>query len=59
MAEARLKVIETRAVLPDGRVVTSYRSKPSGYTIAEYRKIDAALVRAFGSKDSYVSGIYL
>ena len=51
--------IDTRAVLPDGRVITASRSKPSGYTKAEYDEINAALVAAFGVRGSRTEGTYL
>lgn len=48
--------IETRATLPDGRVISSSYSNPLGYTKADYDRIDAALVVAFGNQGSSTTG---
>jgi hypothetical protein len=48
--------IETRAKLRDGRVITSSYSNPLGYTKADYDRIDAALVVAFGNEGSSTTG---
>lgn len=52
-------LIETRAVLPDGRVRTDRHSYPHGATYAEYRRIDEALVRSYGSEGSRTVGTFL
>lgn len=51
--------IETRAKLPDGRTITSSTSFPQGASYEVYRKIDEALVRAFGSDGSKTIGTFL
>lgn len=48
--------IETRAVLSDGRVISSSYSNPRGYSKADYDRIDAALVVAFGNHGSSTTG---
>lgn len=50
------KRIETRAVLPDGRVRQSCRSYPLGVGKDVYDRIDADLRRAFGSNGSRTVG---
>lgn len=48
--------IETRAVLPDGRVITASYSFPLGVDYREYCRIDGALRRAFGNFGSRTEG---
>jgi hypothetical protein len=48
--------IETRAVLPDGRVITAWHSFPRGVGKDVYDAIDRALVRAYGRRDSRTVG---
>ena len=55
-AKMRFKRIETRAVLPDGRTISSSRSYPNGVGYDAYRRIDQANVRAFGSRTSKTIG---
>lgn len=57
-AHRRFRRITTRAVLPDGRVVTSWRSYPLGVGKDVYDRIDAALVRAFGNENSRTTGYF-
>ena len=53
--QLKFKRIETEAMLRGQKITSSYSyAKPVG--IDEYRRIDAALVRAFGSKDSRTIG---
>lgn len=60
MTERRLlRRIETRAVGPNGKIVTSWNSYPLGVGYDEYRRIDAALVRAFGNEGSRTVGTFL
>lgn len=58
-AHRRFRRIETRAVLPDGRVRTSWRSYPLGVGKDVYDRIDAALVRAYGSVNSRTTGYFV
>lgn len=48
--------IETRAVLPDGRVITSWHSYPRGVGKDVYDRIVAAHTRAFGVQGSRIVG---
>jgi len=50
--------ISTRAVLPDGRIVTSTISYPQGIGYDVYRQIDEDLVKAFGSDGSKTIGTF-
>lgn len=50
--------IETRGILPDGRVRGSWNSYPLGTTMAEYERIDAAMVRAYGVDRSRTDAYY-
>ncbi len=50
--------IETRATLPDGRIVTSSVSYPRGVGYDVYRKKDEDLVRAFGNDGSKTIGTF-
>lgn len=51
--------IETRAIGPHGKIVTSWNSYPLGATYETYRRIDAALVRAFGTNGSKTVGTFM
>lgn len=55
----QLSRIETRAVMPNGKVVTSRRDYPLGVPYAQYRRIDEQLVTAFGSQGSRTVGTFL
>lgn len=55
----RFRRIETRAVTPAGKVVTGWYSYPLGVGYDEYTRIDAALVRAFGSDGSRTVGTFM
>lgn len=48
--------IETRGVLPDGRVITSWNTFPRGVGYDVYRQMERALVRAFGNEGSRTVG---
>lgn len=51
--------IETRAVRPDGRVVTGWYSYPLGVAKDVYDRIDAELVRLYGNDASRTIGTFL
>jgi hypothetical protein len=51
--------IETRATLPDGRIVTSSASYPRGVGYDIYRKTDESLVKAYGNHGSKTIGTFL
>lgn len=53
---AKFSTIETRAVMANGKIVTSHRSYPLGATYEEYRKIDSDLVKSFGNNGSKTTG---
>lgn len=57
-AHRRFRRIETRAVLPDGRVRTSSYSYPLGVGKDVYDHIDAGLVRAFGNENCRTTGVF-
>ena len=50
--------IETQAVLPDGRTVTSSKSYPEGASYEVYRKADEDLVKAYGNEGSKTIGTF-
>ena len=50
--------IETRATLPDGRIVTSSVSYPEGVGYDVYRKTDEDLVKAYGNDGSKTIGTF-
>lgn len=52
----RFSLIETKAVLPDGRTVSAWRSYPEGIDIAAYREIDRQMARAFGNDGTVTKG---
>jgi len=58
-AHRRFRRIETRAVLPDGQVRTSWRSYPLGVGKDVYDRIDAALVRAYGNDNCRTTGHFV
>jgi len=58
-AHRRFRRIETRAVLPDGRVRTSWNSYPLGVGKDVYDRIDRALVRAYGNDSCRTTGTFL
>lgn len=57
-ANALFTRIETRAKLPNGKVITSTRSYPTGATKEEYDRIDADLVKAYGNEGSWTKGTF-
>jgi hypothetical protein len=57
-AHRRFRRIETRAVLPDGRVRTSSYSYPLGVGKDVYDAIDRALVRAYGNDSCRTTGTF-
>jgi hypothetical protein len=55
-AKMRFSLIETSAIMPNGKVVTSSRSYPLGVGKDVYDKIDADLRKAFGNDGSRTKG---
>lgn len=55
-AKMRFRQIENRGILKDGRVITTVRTYPNGADIKEYRRLDTAFVRAFGTENSQTIG---
>jgi len=58
-AHRRFRRIETRAVLPDGRVRTGWYSYPLGVGKDVFDRIDRALVRAYGNDSCRTTGTFL
>lgn len=48
-ANMRFARIETRGVMPNGKIVTSWRSYPLGVGKGEYDRINADMVRLYGN----------
>ena len=55
-AKMRFSHIETRAVMPNGKIVTNWYSYPLGVGKDVYDGIDAALRKAFGNEGSRTDG---
>lgn len=54
--DMRFSRIETRATMPNGKVVTTWHSYPLGVGKDEYDRIDAALVRIYGNDNCRTIG---
>jgi hypothetical protein len=52
MKDKKFSKVETKAVMGNGKIVTSYRSYPQGISYEEMREIDEKLVKAFGISGS-------
>lgn len=55
----KFRYIDTTAIGPLGCPVHCRRSYPNGADYAEYQRVDAALVRAFGVQGSRTEGTFL